>query len=81
MQSTTATMTDIHTELNQIGTLTPNGRIQAYNVGLYLKQSGVKPTVMFYPDLLRAWQTAGAVFSHFHDTTHFLSFSASRGFL
>ena len=59
---------DRHTELNQIGSLTPKGRIQAYNAGLYLKQSGVKPTIMFYSDLLRARQTAGAIFNHFSDS-------------
>ena len=66
---------DGHTELNQIGSLTPNGRIQAYNAGLYLKQSVVKPTVMFYSDLLRARQTAGAILNHFPDSLPILCHS------
>lgn len=61
-------MQTTHADLSQTGSLTPLGRVQAYNAGLYLTKAGVKPTVLFYSDILRARQTAGAIVSHFPDS-------------
>ena len=71
-----------HTESSLTGSLTSKGKIQAYDTGLYLRRAGVQPTVLFYSDMLRARQTAGAIMSHFPDFfACVLSSTPSRGFL
>ena len=56
-----------HTKSSLTGSLTSEGKIRAYDTGLYLQRAGVPPTVLFYSDMLRAQQTAVAIesFSRF----------------
>ena len=65
-------------ELNQIGSLTPKGREQASKTALYLKKAGIKPTVVFYSDILRARQTAAAITSVFPDSLKIIILSLLR---
>ena len=51
-----------------IGSLTPKGKVQAHKTGLYLTRANIKPTVLFYSDVLRARQTAGIITTHFPDS-------------
>ena len=64
-------------EQNQIGSLTPKGREQAHKTGLYIK-AGIKPTVLFYSDILRARQTAAAITTLLPDTLQIFALSLLR---